>query len=67
MKYLDENPEKRHKLVMSLQMKWLKGVRKGLFIYDLVNDALKRHNIEAELVMEQDETVNRKTAVKSLF
>jgi hypothetical protein len=59
MQYLDENPEKRIALVKSLQVKLLKGVRKGEFVIEMLNKHNQANGIEVFIPFGFDETVKR--------
>lgn len=67
MKYLDENPEKRIKLVKSLQYKLLKDAKDGTFIFDILNNACQRTGLEFTLSNEVSEEVKRKSKTTQLF
>ena len=67
MKYLDEHPEKRIKLVKSLQYKLLKDAKTGTFVFDILNKACKRNNLNFKLEMGINEDVIRKSKTTQLF
>jgi hypothetical protein len=67
MKFLDENPEKRIKLVKGLQYKLLKDAKTGIFVYDILNKSFERTGLDIKLPLEKDETIKRKQKSKSLF
>lgn len=59
MQYLDENPEKRIALVKSLQLKLLKGVRKGEFVIEMLNKHNQANGLNIEIPFDFNETVHR--------
>jgi len=67
MKYLDENPEKRIQLVKSLQLKLLKGVRKGEFLVNMLNEHNAKNGIDVHIPYEFDETLTRTRPTTALF
>lgn len=67
MEYLDANPEKRIKLVKGLQLKLLRGVRKGEFLIDLINTNNQACGIDVQIPYDFDETVERIKKTTTLF
>ena len=57
---LEANPEKRIRLVKELQLKFLTGVRKGLFLADVINPFLERNGVAVQLgKMYNDEVIRQ--------
>lgn len=56
---MEESPEKRIRLVKELQLKFLAGVRKGLFLADTINPFLERAELPIRLGKEYNDTVLR--------
>jgi hypothetical protein len=56
---LEENPEKRIKIVQMAQEKYLKGVNDGTCIVDALNPFLEKHNINVRLQNQFSEEIIR--------
>jgi hypothetical protein len=67
MEFLDTNPQERIRLVKSLQLMLLKGVRKGEFIIDMINKHNTKNGVDIQIPYEFDETLMRKRPSKTLF
>lgn len=67
MEYLDANPDKRIQLVKSLQLKLLKGVRKGEFLVNLINENNEKYGVDVNIPYEFDETLVRVQKTTTLF
>ena len=59
IKYLDENPEARIKLVKELQVKFLLGVRQGDFFADILDTFLKKHDLPFSIAPGYTEELKR--------
>jgi hypothetical protein len=72
---LENKPEMRINLVKSLQVKFLKGVRTGEFLSDVINPFLERANLNVrllpgfneEVLRVPDVIVDKTISAKSLF
>lgn len=56
---MEAEPEKRIKMVKELQLKFLVGVRKGIFLADVINPSLVRSGVSVEMGKEYDDEILR--------